>query len=290
MVLMTLPRSLIMVFIVSATLFGFAGVQAAFGQVEKASAEPKTVKELLDQAMSWYEIYRSEKEEERLDAKPVLRWSNPIRKPAAVDGISAVIDHKSRPLVMMGIFSSGGVRVVHEFHLLAREPGVVGRIDNRVFWHPEESEVLRFQDIPKTKAPNKSKRLRMSQMKEISDRFEVRILDYDPSKSDKEALRKLSTPVHRYGSSDSNTFDGSIYAFCINGTDPEAFLLIEAYREEQDQTYKWQFALTRSTSAIMEAKLDGRPVWRTKRAPLRDPSKAWFGTYRAVDHADLPNR
>lgn len=264
--------------------------QFAFGQVEEAPAEPKTVKELLNQAMSWYEIYRNEKEEERLEAKPVLRWSNPIRKPAAVDGISAVIDYKSRPLVMMGIFPSGGDRVVHEFHLLAREPGVVGRIDNRVFWHPDESEVLRFRDIPKTKAPLKSKRLRMLQMKQISDRFKVRILDYDPSKSDKEALRKLSTAVHRYGSADSNTFDGSIYAFCIHGTDPEAFLLIEAYRDEEHQPYKWQFAFTKSTSAIMDAKLDGKPVWKTKRAPLYDPSKAWFGTYRAVDHADLPNK
>lgn len=258
---------------------------------ENTKDEPKTVRELLDDSLNWYQIYFDAKSVEPMHAKAVLRWTNPARNNVA-DGFSAVYEHEGRPLAMVGVFPSGGDRVTHEFHLLARKHGVVGRENANIFWNPKESEVLKFVAVPDCKAPSKSERLRSLQLKELSRRFEVEMMGWNRTNSDRQMLRHLTTPVFEYGKADTNTLDGAVFAFCVNGTDPEAFLQIEAYRSKKDRPFEWQYAFSKATGAKLVARLDKKTVvWETvKFAPMYDPAFAFRAIYRAVDHGDLPNK
>jgi hypothetical protein len=60
--------------------------------------------------------------------------------------------------------------------------------------------------------------------------------------------------------------DGGLYAF-VAGTDPEAFLLLEA-REESGSGKSWHYALARMNCDALTAKLDGTVVERF--ASVRD--------------------
>jgi hypothetical protein len=52
--------------------------------------------------------------------------------------------------------------------------------------------------------------------------------------------------------------DGGVFGF-VQGTDPEAILLLEAVHP--DGRPRWQYAFARATSAGLEARLDKPVVW-----------------------------
>src|SRR5206468_1146035 len=58
-------------------------------------------------------------------------------------------------------------------------------------------------------------------------------------------LRLLTRPLYRHASNDPNVSDGALFVF-VQGTDPEAALLIEARLDERGQL-AWQYALARMT-------------------------------------------
>lgn len=259
----------------------------------KAKEEPKTVRELLNQSMHWYDmVVERGAKKETLKPKEVLLWTNPARGGHLANGLSAVCDYEDRPVAMLGIFVTGGDLVTHEFHLLARRPGVRALDNGAQLWRPRPTQVMKFTDVPDATAPRKSERIRLVQMKQLAKRFEVELLGFGVSNSEREMLRRLATPVHRYGKADSDTLDGAIFAFCVDGTDPEAWLQIEAYRDADDKPYKWQYAFSQSTSAAMVARFDRKQVvWELKRnTPLRDPTRAWFSSFKRYDHKELPNK
>src|SRR5262249_6039034 len=64
-------------------------------------------------------------------------------------------------------------------------------------------------------------------------------------------------PLHRYQSSDSEWIDGAVFGFVL-GTDPEAFLLIEARRDVE--TTKWQYGLARMNNDSMAFSHNGREI------------------------------
>ena len=74
--------------------------------------------------------------------------------------------------------------------------------------------------------------------------------------------------------------DGGVFAF-VQGTDPEAILLLEAVHA--DGRPRWQYAFARATSAALEARLDKPVVWEVDflagRATPRDP-QLWLSRPR----------
>ena len=125
----------------------------------------------------------------------------------------------------------------------------------------------------------------------MAKRFEVEMMGWNQANSDRQMLRRLTSPVFEYGKADTNTMDGAIFAYCI-GTDPEAFLQIEAYRSKDGRPFEWQYAFTKATGARLIARIDKKTtVWETlKYPPLYDPALAFRAIFRAVDHRNLPNK
>jgi hypothetical protein len=72
-----------------------------------------------------------------------------------------------------------------------------------------------------------------------------------------------------------------VFAF-VQGTDPEAILLLEAVK--RDGSPRWQYAFARATSAGLEARLDKQIVWEVDPlagTTLRDP-QIWLARPRGT--------
>ena len=252
--------------------------------------EPKSLEELVQQALTWYSIYPNSEAKEPLKAKPILNWGNPIRLSQFGDvreAVTVVFEHKGRPSVLMGVFPTGGDRINHEFSAVSREPGVFGQRDKKTVWSPDPKEVMKFKDLPNSKAPLKSDRLRQIQMKKLAERFTIGLSGDVDGKLKDRGLRRLATPVHRYGAADGNTLDGAIFAFCVHGNDPEAFLFIEAYRTDEKKPHTWQYAIAKFAGGTLTATLDRKKtVWKSDRN-AQGPTRADHFIWLPVDHAHL---
>jgi hypothetical protein len=89
---------------------------------------------------------------------------------------------------------------------------------------------------------------------------------WKPDKSDREELRLLPKPLYRDALSESTGpdrgwIDGGVFAF-VQGTDPEAILLLELVR--QNGRPHWQYAFARATASGLEARLDKTIVWEVE--------------------------
>ena len=97
-------------------------------------------------------------------------------------------------------------------------------------------------------------------------------------------LRLLPAPIHRYASEKRGFTDGAIFAFA-RGTDPEAFLLIEA-RKGADGP-EWQFAFARFNGHCSLRALRGdREVWQAELLDVKvitDPKQPYFGLRKYSD-------
>src|SRR5215210_4623272 len=100
-------------------------------------------------------------------------------------------------------------------------------------------------------------------MRSLAERFRVTMTGWKADRSDREEMRLLSRPIYRYELTDGKAahpelVDGAVFAF-VQGTDPEAVLLLEAVRRG-DRT-GWQYAFGRATAGGLEARLGPSVVW-----------------------------
>jgi hypothetical protein len=105
-------------------------------------------------------------------------------------------------------------------------------------------------------------------MKSFAERFKVTMLGLKADQSDREEMRLLPKPIYRYKLDDRKTvhpdlIDGALFAF-VQGTDPEAVLLIEAIR--QGSRTEWQYAFGRATGAGLKARPGSSVVWTAPRS------------------------
>ena len=189
-----------------------------------------------------------------LQPKPVLRYANPIR--GDVYGGVFVWTHDSRPEVIGAIFDFRSEdKFDSELHTLARG-GISGWREGREFWHPDRPGV-RFAKLPEGPAPATTAAGRLRQMREIARQFTV---ERDHPEQGKGEMRLLTQPLYRYESREAKVLDGALFVFA-EGTDPEAFLLLEAAGGERPG---WKFALSRMNIVEFRAKYRGEEVWHVE--------------------------
>ena len=170
--------------------------------------------------------------------------------------------NKGRPEASASIYPWEG-NLTHDFASLSRGAKLVARDDGgRVIWSPETPGV-EFKDFPSAAAPADAPAARLRQMKALADRASVTMTGWKPDKSDREELRLLPKMIYRDEPSDAQgpdpgVTDGGAFAF-VQGTDPEAILLLEAVRH--DARVRWQYAFARATAAGLEARVDKTVVW-----------------------------
>ena len=109
-------------------------------------------------------------------------------------------------------------------------------------------------------------------MKAIAAQFSIRI---SQRATTPEILRLLPRPIYRYKDSDSGLIDGAILAF-VQGTDPEALLLVEA--RSNDKARRWHYAIARCTAWAVTARLGDDVVYDVPVYDYtkRDPSSAFL--------------
>jgi hypothetical protein len=229
--------------------------------VDEAKQEPGAIKSMVKEAIEWYQVFVEPGATEPMKPIPVLRWRNATRGTQESEGVFVLWVNNARPEALASIYPWEG-NLVHDFASLSRGSRLVARERDRVIWSPESPGVA-FKDLPGARAPADTAVGRFKQMKVAADRFKVTMTGWKPDKSDREELRLLPKPLYRgeRGQAprpDDGWIDGGVFGF-VQGTDPEAVLLLEAVR--QSGRALWQYAFARATAAGLEARLDKTVVW-----------------------------
>lgn len=213
---------------------------------EDAAANSKAWQERRQAEFAEYEIARLEPDGEvavKFETTSLLNWSNPIRSSPA--GAVYLWTIAGRPQLIASTYPyRGGIEQeltsLSELPLLARrEKADVHRFPQGIEW----------QQFAKADAPVKSRSLRLTQMRRLAERFRVSgVLDTNQFEA-----RLLTQPIYR--SPVDSDADIAIFAF-VQGTDPEAVLLIEA-----EGTTRFRYALARMTVVAITGDLDDVRVW-----------------------------
>lgn len=177
-----------------------------------------------------------------IEKASVLSWSNPIRKTAAGAVFLWTIDGRPQMIASTYPYELGieqELTSLSEFPLHFRnEAGFTYKMPVGVEW----------KDVPDADAPHQQRALRLTQMRRIAERFRVQ-----GGGNKKFDTRLLTQPIYR--SPTTVKIEAAVFAF-VQGTDPEAVLLIESTGKPV-----WRYAFARMTSVPIAADLDDNRVW-----------------------------
>jgi len=219
---------------------------------EKGAATQESARRVLELARQ-YEFFadRERTAKFELQPKPVLTYSNPVR--GDVHGSVFVWTRDARPEVVGAFFDFRSEnKLDSELHTLATA-GIVGWRDGREFWNPMKAGA-KFEPVPQAPAPAATPAARLRQMRELASDFTV---EREHPEQGKGFMRLLPQPVYRYSSRETRIIDGALFVF-VEGTDPEAYLLIEARGGDDPH---WESAFARMNIVKFTGAYKGEVVW-----------------------------
>lgn len=228
---------------------------------------------MLDESAGKYSLYAGADRQKPLKLRCVLRWANLTR--GSADGATYIWTRNGRPLATVCVYPWAG-RLCDNFQSLA-EGSITAVRDGQAVWRCSAPGV-EYRAVPDADPPQSSAADRLRQMKWLARDFRTTLLGWKADDSDREELRMLPRPVYRYETDAAGALDGAIFAF-VQGTDPEAFLLLEAARTggKGNAAHEWRYALARRTSGKMETRYRGEIVWTAERLlDYSDPKRDYF--------------
>jgi hypothetical protein len=189
--------------------------------------------------------------ESRRLPEPLLRWWQPVR--GGDDGALFLWVHEGRPVAVVTFFTfkwaDGRRAIVHERHSLTSEP-VEATWRGDSVWRTS-APGLSFKAVPDAPPPAESAPARLRQMQAMVRDFSANTVD---DKGSTWPLRPLVKPLYRYvGKS-----DGAVFAL-VQGTDPEAFVVMEARGDGKDR--HWEYAVARFTDLEIRVRLKDHEVF-----------------------------
>jgi hypothetical protein len=172
--------------------------------------------------------------------QPLLRWSNPTA--GSVYGEVHLWALDGRPAAIASIY-----RWYHpfkdstvEFVSVSEQP-VQAREGTVTQWNSRTGGTT-FRDLIDAPTPGETTRIRLSQMRSLARQFTTELTDKRGGDEVERKLRLLEQPVYRYECPSRKVIDGGLFAF-VEGTDPEAWLLLEVVDAESGRA--WRFAVAR---------------------------------------------
>jgi hypothetical protein len=208
------------------------------------------------------------------EAEPVMRWTNHLGRRFYGDVYVWTLDGRPEVVASVNSIFTDRRATSSEIQSLSTGQPVLSR-DGKVVWEPEPAGV-EFKPLPGAPKPGATAAARLIQMRALAAQFSV-VADYGIDKEQKEDLRLMATPVFRYLSAAQDVLDGGLFAF-TKGTDPDAFLLIEA-RGKKDAA-EWQFAFVRfNGGCTLRGTHSGKDVWQADRLSGKtttDPKHPYF--------------
>lgn len=216
-----------------------------------------------------------------LKPDPLLRYNDVTR--GILDSCIFRIGIKGRPVALISaeLYGREGERCLlnHEF-VAFHQPKLKMQRDNFV-WEPPTGN-LTFHDLPNSDPPVANERLRLAQMRKLSDQFTASQM----VGTSRIELRRMATPIDRYTPSDAPRADGAIFAF-VWGVNPEAALVLESDGE------KWLYAWAPLSSAPLEAKLGETVAWQCPQATEHESrTAAYTSIHRSIkvpEYFDTPD-
>lgn len=225
----------------------------------EARRESSPLRRFIDDSLTWYEL-STESAAPSMSPRVVMRWANNIR--GSEGGATVLYLQDGIPQAACSIYP-WEQQFIHEFDSLSRGT-LVAKRHGALSWSPNKPGV-EYQAVPMAEAPAESAVQRLRQMKAISSQFSSTMLGWKPDRSDRESLRLLPQPLYRYENPPAQKcLDGAVFAF-VQGTDPEALLILEAV--PRGQTMQWEFAFVRQTSGELEARYKDAIVWHADKYP-----------------------
>lgn len=189
--------------------------------------------------------------------RSLLRWSNPAVGQVYGDVFLWTRDNRPAALVSLYEWHSPYTDRTAEFSSLSNEP-LTATVGKQTLWRAGSAD-LRWKALEPSPAPGRNAKTRLIQMRGLVARFRVVLDDRrNDDRGEPQRLRKLSRPVFRYDDADTGLLDGALFAF-VKGTDPEAFLLVEA-KENSEAKAAWHYALARMNTDPLSVKLDNKVV------------------------------
>jgi hypothetical protein len=203
----------------------------------------------------------------KLEPEPVLKWSNPVI--GTIYGDVFVWTKDGRPEAVASIykFYSPLTHRANEFHSLSLGKVSAERDGSKV-WAPSRPG-LELKPIKGADVPADSAAIRLRQMRALAQEFTGRQTSREGVDRD---MRLLAQPIYRYENTKGDLVDGGLFVFVL-GTDPEAFLLIEA-RRAAGGAPEWRFGATRMNSINLRLSHRGSEVWNAPEIPW---SQVWDG-------------
>lgn len=228
--------------------FLLATITMVLGQAAQAGASGESSVEANAQRLAFmkdsaqsYEFLRDRDRTPwlKLRPDPVFRMGKQGSSNVLEGAIFLWTDEVGRPEVASQIFLLRSAdrpegEWLLEFTSLAAGTFTAGR-QGAVRWAPREPGVA-FQKVPDAAKPASSSSQRLRQMRAIAEEFRA---EDNFGNTRWGTLRMLATPIARYGKAGGTPEDGALFAF-VEGTDPEAFLFIEARPGERG--LEWQYA------------------------------------------------
>lgn len=231
------------------------------------------VRGMIDSTLRWITIHPAESPRVTMEPKIVLRWTNQAR--GSETGATVLWIHEGRPEAVCAIYPWQD-HLTHEFDSLARRP-IRGFLDGSVAWAPKNA-AIEFTDVPDAAVPAATKLLRRRQMNQLKDQFAATMLGWRADDTDREELRLLPRPLYEYETPEGSTvIDGAVFAF-VQGTDPEAVLLLEAV--QNGTSSRWQYAFVRRTSGALEGRHRGQVVWTADKHPPTNDRQSDHTSFR----------
>jgi hypothetical protein len=214
----------------------------------------------LRESVDWYRVFSGRDPKEPMKPEIVMRWANPTRLQKGETALVMWAD-AGRPEALASVYPWNG-NLTYECVSLARDKGLIATEDGRSVWAPTAPGIT-FRELPDAPAPAKTATARLTQMREIAEPFKVTMISRKSGVEDREEMRLLPKPIYRYDLAAAKLahpelIDGAVFAF-VQGTDPEAVLMIEAVKKG-DKTV-WQYGFGRATGWTVEARLGSMLIW-----------------------------
>jgi hypothetical protein len=212
--------------------------------------------------------------------EPVLRWTNPFA--GRVYGNTYVWLRKGRPVAASCLFRYFDPYRSFNGELAALSGSkLVAKRDDTVVWQPKDE--WKWHPVRGAPAPAATAPQRLVQMRALAREFTVEILDTrNLSRGEDQRPRLLPKPLYRYDAEQTQTLDGTLYAFVL-GTDPELLLLLEC--DTAAAKPGWRFGVGRMNRYQIRLDRKGETVWEVAATKGDSPEDA----YRFID-LGLPRR
>jgi hypothetical protein len=201
----------------------------------------------------------------RLNETPAFRLGKQGADVVEEGAIFFWVDELGRPEAAVQVFQVRDARAprgiwIHEFMSLSPTP-LSGEGDGARTWNSQSPGVT-IRPLPGAPVLASRRDQRDRQMRALAREFRASDLFHEKSWTE---LRLLPTPIARYGKDGAEVVDGALFAF-VTGTDPEAFLFLEARREAGKAEPSWHYAFAPMTCWELKGSHKGTEVWTS---PLR---------------------